>query len=89
MKPFDQMHPIRGNFGDPRTVFAGPPTRATLYNGAGSVAFHAGVDIVGADGTAVYPVRSGVVTYSRAAHELCLAALLPADVCDHDKHGHD
>ncbi len=61
VKPFDQAHPIRGGFGDPRTVFAGPPTRRTLYDGGGLFQFHDGVDIAAPDGTAVYPVVGGVV----------------------------
>ena len=64
VKPFRSIHPVRGYFGDPRTRFVGPPTRPTLYHGAGSFSFHVGVDIVVPDGTPVYPVRSGVVTRS-------------------------
>ena len=26
IRPFDQAHPVRGGFADPRTQFAGPPT---------------------------------------------------------------
>jgi murein DD-endopeptidase MepM/ murein hydrolase activator NlpD len=66
VKPFDAIHPVRSNFGDPRTLFYGPPTAATLYEGNGSFTFHPGVDIVAPDGTSVYPVRSGVVTANRA-----------------------
>src|SRR6059058_1723826 len=62
VKPFDQPHPVRGNFGDPRTIFAGPPTQQTLLGGAGVFQFHDGVDISAADGSAVYPVESGTVT---------------------------
>ena len=61
VKPFDRQHPIRGSFGDPRTVFAGPPTQRTLLSGTGAFSFHAGVDISAPDGTAVYPVESGTV----------------------------
>ena len=61
VKPFDKQHPVRGSFGDPRTVFAGPPTQRTLLSGAGAFSFHAGVDISAPDGTAVYPVESGTV----------------------------
>jgi hypothetical protein len=61
VKPFDQPHPIRGSFGDPRTVFAGPPTQRTLLSGTGAFSFHSGVDISAPDGTAVYPVESGTV----------------------------
>jgi len=61
VKPFDRPHPVRGSFGDPRTVFAGPPTQRTLFSGAGDFQFHDGVDISAPDGTAVYPVASGTV----------------------------
>ena len=44
IKPFDQPHPVRGAFGDPRTSFIGPPTRAGL-NSKGEFAYHFGVDI--------------------------------------------
>ena len=62
VKPFDREHPIRGSFGDPRTVFFGPPTRDTLLHGEGDFQFHFGVDISAPNGTPVYPVRSGLVT---------------------------
>ena len=61
VKPFDRPHPVRGNFGDPRTLFHGPPTRRTLLAGGGAFQFHFGVDISAPDGTAVYPVMSGTV----------------------------
>ena len=61
VRPFHREHPVRGFFGDPRTVFDGPPTRATLMHGDGQFSFHEGVDISAKDGTAVYAVRSGVV----------------------------
>jgi Peptidase family M23 len=60
IKPFDRPHPVRGVFADPRTSFAGPPTRAGL-NGRGVFSYHQGIDISAPAGTAVYPVRSGVV----------------------------
>ncbi len=62
VKPFDREHPVRGNFGDPRTVFAGPPTRRTLLTAGGKFQVHFGVDVSAPNGTAVYPVESGVVT---------------------------
>jgi hypothetical protein len=61
VKPFDRQHPVRANFGDPRTIFAGPPTRRTLLAGQGSFHFHFGIDISAPDGTPVYPVVSGEV----------------------------
>lgn len=67
VKPFDQPHPVRGSFGDPRTLFFGPPTPRTLATGRGKFQFHFGVDISAPNGTAVYPVESGVVT--RATEE--------------------
>jgi Peptidase family M23 len=62
IKPFDQEHPIRANFGDPRMQFHGPPTLSTLLNGSGKFMFHQGVDISAPNGTAVYPVVDGTVT---------------------------
>lgn len=68
LKPFHSAHPVRANFGDPRTVFAGPPTAATLYHGDGSFNFHRGTDIYGSRGARVYPVRSGIVVFLSASH---------------------
>jgi hypothetical protein len=68
LKPFHSPHPVRGNFGDPRTVFYGPPTAATLYHGSGSFSFHRGADIYGPQGAKVYPVRSGIVVFLSASH---------------------
>jgi hypothetical protein len=62
VKPFDQQHPVRGSFGDPRTLFHLGPTPVSLYHGGGSFSFHQGVDVCAPDGTAVYPVMSGIVT---------------------------
>jgi hypothetical protein len=59
LKPFRQAHPIRGNFGDPRTVFAGPFQSDGLY-GDGAFSFHNGLDISALPGQPVYPVASGV-----------------------------
>ncbi len=61
VKPFDQQHPVRGSFGDPRTVFHGAPTVRGLLTSDGAFSYHQGVDISAPDGTAVYAVRSGVV----------------------------
>jgi murein DD-endopeptidase MepM/ murein hydrolase activator NlpD len=61
VKPFNQQHPIRGSFGDPRTVFHGAPTPRGLLTSDGAFSYHQGIDISAPDGTAVYPVRSGVV----------------------------
>jgi hypothetical protein len=62
VKPFDREHPVRGNFGDPRTVFSEPPTRRGLMSSGGSFSFHQGIDISVRNGTPVYPVASGTVT---------------------------
>jgi murein DD-endopeptidase MepM/ murein hydrolase activator NlpD len=61
-KPFDSPHPIRGSFGDPRTIFHVPPTEDGMMTGGGSFSFHFGVDIWAPNGTKVYPVVSGTVT---------------------------
>jgi Peptidase family M23 len=57
LKPFDQPHPIRGAFGDPRFHLDA--------EGALS-AFHFGVDIAAPDGTRVYAVEPGYV-HARAS----------------------
>ncbi|MEO5575730.1 MAG: M23 family metallopeptidase [Gaiellaceae bacterium] len=62
VKPFGRPHPVRANFGDPRTTFHGPPTQAGVLTSRGSFSFHFGVDIAVPDGTAVYPVRSGTAS---------------------------
>lgn len=62
VKPFDRPHPVRANFGDPRTTFRGAPTLEGLLTSSGIFAFHFGIDISAPDGTPVYPVRSGRAT---------------------------
>jgi hypothetical protein len=59
LKPFHKAHPIRGNFGDPRTVFSDPFEPDGL-DGSCACSFHNGLDISGVPGQAVYPVVSGV-----------------------------
>ena len=49
VKPFDEQHPVRGFFCDPR------------IGAKGSKAFHFGVDVSAPDGTAVYAVAGGTV----------------------------
>jgi hypothetical protein len=61
VKPFDKQHPVRANFGDPRSVFHGPPTMHSLMTSSCACSYHQGIDISVPDGTAVYPVRSGAV----------------------------
>jgi hypothetical protein len=59
VKPFDVQHPIRGFFGDPRTV--GRERLGSDRRGSpGSFTFHNGVDVYAPGGTPVYPVVSGV-----------------------------
>ena len=62
VKPFDRQHPVRGGFGDPRTIFNSAPTLRGILSGAGQFELHKGVDISAPDGSPVYPVVSGVVT---------------------------
>ena len=61
VKPFDRQHPIRGAFGDPRTLAIDQPFGETGRGVSGKFSFHSGVDIVARPGTAVYPVVSGRV----------------------------
>src|SRR6059058_1814362 len=61
VKPFDRQHPVRGSFADPRSIFVGAPTRRGLMTSACACSYHQGIDVAAADGTSVYPVRSGVV----------------------------
>jgi murein DD-endopeptidase MepM/ murein hydrolase activator NlpD len=66
VKPFDRQHPIRGFFGDPRTVYAGDVDNNGI-SGPGSFSFHQGVDIVAPDGTPVYAIANGRIRYMGAA----------------------
>ena len=61
IKPFNQQHPVRGGFGDPRTSNLDRPFGWTGPKQMGAHSFHNGVDIAADDGTAVYPVVSGRV----------------------------
>jgi hypothetical protein len=49
LKPFDRQHPVRGFLNDPR------------ISRHGGHAFHFGIDISAADGTAVYAVSGGIL----------------------------
>jgi hypothetical protein len=66
VKPFDRQHPVRGFFGDPRTVFAADVSENGI-EGPGSFTFHQGVDIAAPDGTAIYAVANGRIRYDGAA----------------------
>jgi len=61
IKPFHQQHPIRGNFGDPRTRFWNTMLTDGLQ-GPGLFQFHNGIDISAPEGTPVYPVISGTAS---------------------------
>jgi Peptidase family M23 len=65
LKPFDRAHPIRGGFGDPRTVFTGRRSEETLLEGDGTFSFHQGLDISAPDGCPVFSVSSGTVVRAR------------------------
>lgn len=65
IKPFDRQHPVRGAFGDPRTVSDQQPFGWTGPDQTGSHSFHNGVDIVASPGTPVYPVVSGRVARAK------------------------
>jgi hypothetical protein len=58
IKPFHQQHPIRANFGDPRTRFWNTMLTDGLQ-GPGLFQFHNGIDIAAPEGTPVYPILSG------------------------------
>jgi hypothetical protein len=62
VKPFQKQHPIRANFGDPRTRFLNTMLTDGLQ-GPGTFLFHNGIDIAAPEGTPVYPVISGKVRY--------------------------
>jgi hypothetical protein len=61
VKPFARQHPIRGGFGDPRTLDTAQPFGWTGPGEDGAYSFHNGIDIVASPGTPVYPVVSGQV----------------------------
>jgi hypothetical protein len=65
-KPFNRQHPIRGFFGDPRTVYDNG-ILAGAFEGPGTFSFHQGVDISAPDGTPIYPSEDGVAHYVGAA----------------------
>jgi len=60
VRPFGVQHPVRGNFGDPRTISAAG-LGADDAGDRGVYSFHSGVDISASPGSPVYPVVSGFV----------------------------
>jgi murein DD-endopeptidase MepM/ murein hydrolase activator NlpD len=66
IKPFHRQHPIRANFGDPRTRFWNTMLTDGLQ-GPGLFQFHNGIDIAAPEGTPVYPISSGTVRLIDAA----------------------
>jgi len=66
IKPFNEPHPVRGNFGDPRTNFVYGLQGGPLA--LGGFRFHNGIDISAPDGSAVYPVAAGQVINVAADH---------------------
>jgi hypothetical protein len=66
IKPFHEQHPIRANFGDPRTRFWNTMLTDGL-EGPGLFQFHNGIDIAASEGTPVYPVLSGTAQLIDAA----------------------
>src|SRR3977135_4525787 len=64
-RPFNTQHPIRGMFGDPRTVYEDAVLAA--FDSSGFFSFRQGVDISAPDGTPVCPFVSGTAPSLGAA----------------------
>lgn len=69
LRPFNQAHPVRAHFGDPRTVFL-TAVAGNALAGSGKFSFHNGVDIDAPNGSRVYPVESGVVRSVRTNYSV-------------------
>jgi murein DD-endopeptidase MepM/ murein hydrolase activator NlpD len=69
LRPFNQAHPVRAHFGDPRTVFL-TAVNGNALAGNGKFQFHNGVDIDAPNGSRVYAVESGVVRSVRTNYSV-------------------
>lgn len=65
VKPFNQQHPVRGFFGDPR------------IGSGGGTSFHFGIDVSVPDGTPVYAVAAGTVHLNVAGGPQNIAVTSP------------
>lgn len=65
VRPFDQQHPVRGFFGDPR------------IGSGGGTSFHFGIDVSVPDGTPVYAVAAGTVHLNVAGGPQNIAVTSP------------
>ncbi len=65
-RPFERQHPIRGFFGDPRTVYDNG-ILSGAFDGPGTFSFHQGIDISAPDGTPIYPSENGIAHYVGSA----------------------
>jgi hypothetical protein len=74
IRPFHRQHPIRGNFGDPRTVAETGGLGSDTLLTAGSFTFHNGIDISADTGTPVYPVISGTARIGYADEVIVVTA---------------
>jgi murein DD-endopeptidase MepM/ murein hydrolase activator NlpD len=75
--PFREPHPVRGTFGEPRTVYTHPSAfqpQLEREQPEGAFAFHDGIDIAAAAGTPVYPVVSGRVSSVRGRRVIVATA---------------
>jgi murein DD-endopeptidase MepM/ murein hydrolase activator NlpD len=74
VKPFNRQHPIRGAFGDPRSLRGSIDPKID-----NPLSFHDGVDIQVQDGTAVYAVQGGQISmFDRTALSVCTPFATPS-----------
>ncbi len=65
MRPFNAQHPVRANFGAPRTISAERFDRDDRGD-PGDYSFHNGVDVSAKPGAEVFPVVSGIASLRHA-----------------------